>query len=202
MPFPTSLLTLLCQIIIPSHLRLDALGDPAEALIKVSLDFRDDLTIIRDPETQKYCGLLPHQTAHALALICDNHQATLLTLLSIKGMRKGKPMQELLILVYGLGSLENVIANTLDEAGLFLQHPHGIELLAPYRNPHILCRPGLSSMMMDFSEQTIIPSRSTQNLSENRSLQHQVQDILDSAQGPDIFKEALVSPRLRTALKL
>lgn len=202
MPFQTSLLTLSSQIIVPSHLRLDALGDPTEPLIKVSLDFHDDLAIIRNSETQKYCGLLPHQTARPLTLICDKHKATLISLLSIKRAKKGEPpMQDLLILVYGLGSLENVIADTLDEAGLFLQQPHGIELLTPYRNPHILSRPGSSNIMTDLSEQTIISSRSTQTLTGNRSLQHQVQDIFDSAQGPDIFKEAVISPRLSTVLK-
>lgn len=198
-----SLLNSLYQIIVPCHLRLDALGNPDEALIKVSIDFREDLTAIRNPETQKHCGLLPHKAARALRLIRDNHQATLIPHLSIKRAKKGEtPMQDLLISVYSLDSLAGVIGDTLDEAGLFLQHPHGMELLAPYRNPHILFRPGSSSIMTDLSEQTMVSSRPTETLSGNRFLQHQVQDILDSAQGPDIFKEAVVSSRLRTSLKL
>lgn len=193
---------MLYQIIIPFHLRLDALGDPAEPFTKVSLDVRENLTTIRNPENQKYCGLLPHKAARPLTLICDKHKATLIPLLSTKRAKKEEPpTQDLFILVYGLGSLEAVIGDSLDEAGLFLQPPHGIELLAPYRNPHILCRPGSSSMMTDLSEQTIVHSRSTQTFSGNRSLQHQVQDILDSAKGPDMFKEAVVSSRLSTALK-
>lgn len=121
---------------------------------------------------------------------------------STKRYKKGKPeTQELLVLVYGMRAVEGAIAGVLDQASLFLQHPHGMELLAPYNNPHILCGPGSSAGMMDLAEQPVVTIRPTQTLSENRSLQHQVQQILDSAQGPQVFKEMAVSPLLRTLLK-
>lgn len=105
-------------------------------------------------------------------------------------------------------SEKDIIGDLLDGAELFLQDPPDEvrgEQLVPYFNPHRLHNPALESGTNSPSEHTIstpIKVIKQQNiLCDTNPLKQQVQEVMDSACGPQSFAGSQQSPRIRTRLK-
>lgn len=115
------------------------------------------------------------------------------------------------VAIYGIKTQSSAIAKLLDSSDLFLQQPHTQDLLAPYSNPHYLCNPMAIQQVADNKSQMATVSTTNKSadkastplgkLEEQHPLKKQIQEVVDSAQGPQSFSATVQSPRLRTKLK-
>lgn len=187
------------------------MGADGEAFVEISLNLEGDQLIARNIATLKYGGLFGRQLQSTLVLreLNERHNATLRAWLirSDTSTRK-KPLYELFIIIYGMYSQKDTIGDALDSANLFLQDPPNHlrgDQSVPYFNPHRLYNPALGAGARPPPERAIVVPAKMMNqqkiISEMDPLKQRVQEVMNSACGPQYFSTIQPSPRIRTSLK-
>lgn len=192
-------------------MRLDALGADGDDFVKISLNLAGDQLITRSIITQEYGGLLgqQHQSTIVLRELYRQHNATLQAwLIRSNASTRKKPIYELFIVIYGMKDREAAVGGALDGAELFLQDPPDQvrdDQSVPYLNPHRLCNPALHSGMNTLSQRATVDSvkilKQQKRLCDEDPLKQRVQEVMDSACGPQYFVANQQSPRIRISLK-
>ncbi|KAK2602831.1 hypothetical protein N8I77_009336 [Diaporthe amygdali] len=192
-------------------LRFDALGADGEDFVKVSLNFESDQLVARNVATQAYGGLFGRQHRSTLVLreLYEQHKATFRAwLIRSEDSTENSRVYELFIVVYGVYNQRDAVGDSLDCAELFLQDPPDqvrADRSALYFNPHHLYNPALRSGMKPLLEPAVvIPAEITKKqkiLCDADPLKQRVQEVIDSACGPQFFAGNQQSPRIRTMLK-
>lgn len=98
-------------------------------------------------------------------------------------------------------SQKDAIGDALDYAELFLQDPPDEvrgDQSVPYFNPHRLHNPALGNETRPSPSKIMKQSRA---LCDTDPLKQRVQEVMDSACGPQFYTGSQQSPRIRTMLK-
>lgn len=189
----------------------DALGADGEDFVEISLNLEGGQLITRNIITQEYGGLLTrqHQSTLVLEKLYRHHNVTLRAwLIRTNASTRKKPIYELFIVVYGMESQKDAVGDALDGAEMFLQDPpdrvrgdHSV----PYFNPHRLHNPALSSgVNPPLKLAAGVPVemiKQQKSLCDADPLKQRVQEVMDSACGPQFFVGNQQSPRIRIGLK-
>lgn len=106
------------------------------------------------------------------------------------------------IVVYGLSSKSETVGDILLEHGFYLQLPDSFDQSVPYENPQSFSLPGFHSnipvgMPIRESEKSSVTKVPVLNAVEKSKLSA----LLDSATGPEKFREVQASEKLITELK-
>ena len=170
--------------------------------VPVSLSAYGDLIGVRLEETQQWLGLLDYDTGKAVNRLLSQYSVRLVSFIP-NDRRTDKhgftrtdqsPTHQVHAIIYGISEELGAIGCMLSDEGIFLQHPTFIECYTAYENPHYLRRPGT-----DIEIPAALGSNShakNVNLTTDK-----LEQLFESAQGPQTFSEVRVSPRLRSALK-
>ena len=163
---------------------------------------------VHKSSNSEYMGLLDHETASALDHICQGYDVD--TRAYILHDRKSDSKNgsviwgasiPIYVLVFRHPQDSELIGQLLSEKEIFLQHPQYREHLELYKNPQYLLPPGQEYPRIDcihddpsFSYKE--PANESENLKEIR-----LDDIFESAQGPEEYSTVEPSSRLRTSLQ-
>lgn len=155
-----------------------------------------------------YMGLLDHESASALGEILRDYDVDFKAYILHHSKSDSKKSGviwgasiPISIVVYGHQETAELVGHTLSESNIFLQHPRHKEDLALYKNPQYLIRPGeeypnIDCVDTDPSSSWTEPSDERGTLGENR-----LDNIFESAQGPETYSIVEPSPRLKTPLQ-
>lgn len=161
-----------------------------KASIAVSLELYGQLVIIRDLQSNEYGGLIRQACAEPLFKLVSDR--------TVKLSASLKSMTVLEVLLYGCRANADAIGDMLLEHDCFLQQPDSFDLSTAYFNPQCLVQQEDDSTLMwehlDMREGNRAPSL-------NAMKKSQVNELLDSASGPTVFRRAQVSEMLKTTLK-
>ena len=161
---------------------------------------------VHDVQTMDYRGLVGHGIALSLVKLHQEHNVSFLAFYESHTRKTSGSKKEqsgrLCINLYGVREDSSVVADILDEAGVYLQHPQTGDLTVPYVNPHYLVRPNGKHPEAITGLQVMETSQISFNLSVNQRLKSNIAQALDcSAQGPSHYSRIALSDSIRTSLK-
>ena len=170
--------------------------------LSVSLSAYGAMIVVRRKETQEWLGLLDSDTGTALNHLLSRYSVHLVSFIPIVRwtdkdgyfMVNRSETYQVHTIIYGTSEELDSIGGILSDEGIFLQHPTYIDCHTTYENPQYLRRPGT-----DMEIPAALSSNSYAkkfNLTTDR-----LEQLFESAQGPQTFSEVRVSPRLRSTLK-
>lgn len=177
-----------------------------ELAVEVSLKFRGSLVTIHHQDSKKYAGLVDHDTGQVLGQLERAYSVTFTAFLGAKPATSSKKPEvadppKLQIVVYGLQGDGDSIGTLLSEKNLYLQHPQIYDSSVPYANPHYLVRPGCNIHIPENCDPQTNANSVRRNQMSDEVTKNQLQQVLDTAQGPQIYSEVEASSQLLTALK-
>ena len=170
--------------------------------LSVSLSAYGDLIVVRLEETQMWLGLLDYDTGKAVNRLLSQYSVHLVSFIPIDRrtdkygftLTDQSPTHQVHAIIYGTFEELGAIGGMLSDEGIFLQHPTFIDSHTTYENPHYLRRPDtdieIPAALGSYSHAKIV------NLTADK-----LEQLFESAQGPQTFSEVRVSPRLRSILK-
>ena len=186
-------------------IKLDVLGDFVDLRIDVALRISGQSVTVCHHDTMAYGGLLHQNLAQPLIEIIKQHHVSFVAFVSKAAEGEDKAQQypyRLCINVYGAKDAGTSVGDTLDNAGIYLQHPLSTDLTVPYINPHYLVRPCGSHPSPTSEQQPSAPTRPSLSLSSDERLKSSILKAMDnSAQGPSECSHITPSVWLRTPLK-
>jgi len=103
------------------------------------------------------------------------------------------------VLVYGRHANADTTGEMLLQHGCFLQQPDSFDHSAIYFNPQCLTREADDSVPI--WERDDNPKEGTRAAKLSAANKSQVNELLDSASGPTVFRRAQVSEMLKTTLR-
>jgi hypothetical protein len=154
--------------------------------------------------SNKFAGLIEEPT---LSKLVQDFSVTLVAALTASQRKEKKresiPSKErtVHIVIYGLLREMDAVGNFLSDHGHYLQHPSEYDTRVDYVNPQYLIRPGSQMPRLGGVRFTTVSKLTSckEVLDENAT--NQLLQVFDSANGPNIFSEIMLSPRLRTCLQ-
>lgn len=159
---------------------------------EVSIELYSQLVIIRDIQSQAYGGLVKQGCAEPLLKLLIDRTIKLSAFL--------KSSTALEILVYGARTNANAVGEMLLEHDCFLQQPDSFSQGTTYFNPQCLIREDDDDVpIWEHVELKEGVAMRAANLSAGEKCQ--IAELLDSANGPIVFKKAQVSEMLQTTLR-
>ena len=166
------------------------------------MKFCESVVIVKNVLNNGYLAILESKFGNALIKLVDRYTVDLESsmILTLRDkpnewhLRHPVDQVEVQILIYGCLEDAQSIGDLLSSKDIYLQHPTAIKGDVPYENPHHLKRPNSDS---DLPPEAL----STTPAKESRLRDGQVELILQSAEGPQVFTEVKVSPVIRTQLK-
>jgi hypothetical protein len=158
---------------------------------KVLLEGYSRLIIIRDPDSKSYGGLITESHFDPLWKLITDTNVTLCPTL--------KSTTVLEIVVYGCRTDADEIGGMLLDHDCYLQQPDSFDESMTYFNPQCLTRADDDDSMPTWEPLAADLNTSTASLSAVEK--SKVAELLDSAQGPTIFRDVQVSDMLQTNLK-
>lgn len=178
---------------------------------EVELNFEGELITIRNLTSHEYGGMLSRETSSTRALkeLRRRHHISFQGfLLRRRKATVGKRDYELFVVLYGMKAESKLVAKLLYSAGVFLQTPYLQDLWAPYINPQSLRNPNSQTEHVESNDRgttlyngSSVKAKSSRRLHDQCPLRGQLQDVVDSAQGPSTYSTPSTSPRLRTNLR-
>lgn len=188
------------------ELKLDSIDDFVDGQVELSLKIASQCVTVHHYKTMAYIGLLHQNLARPLISTYNKYSVTFTAFLrKASGERpqaSSKHSGMLHINIYGVKDKGELVADELDEAGIYLQHPQARDLSAPYLNPNYLIRPSgrhpepISESKLTNTFQTSL------NLKSNERLKSNILQAIDlSVQGPFQYSQISQSPWIRTPLK-
>jgi hypothetical protein len=149
--------------------------------------------MIKDAESGTYRGLLGDTIAKALQELEEKCRVTILAFV--------KAPNSLSIIFYGLCIESATVGDILVEYDLYLQLPTSFDNSVPYQNPQSF---SVSSIVETAQDMPLLKPRSTGPVKSSMSeliTKSKVRELLDSATGPEEFREVKASSKLVTKLK-
>ena len=189
-----------------SNIRLNVLGDFIDHRIDVALRISNQYVTVHHHKNMAYGGLLHQSLAQPIIIVSQQHRVSFMAFIAKAAEEKGKKGSpqpyRLCINIYGTEDDSGSIGVTLDNAGIYLQHPLFNDLALPYLNPHYLVRPGASHPESTSRQHLSILNRPSLSLSDNDRLKSDILQVMDtSAQGPSEYRQITPSDWLQTPLK-
>jgi hypothetical protein len=148
--------------------------------------------IIEDAETKAYRGLASKNVAKGLQ--------ELKTMCAVTLSASIKASNVLSIVVYGLGSESDAVCDILVEHDLYLQLPTSFDRTVPYQNPQSFSLPTNKETALDIPVRETKYSSTAKATALNLVTKSKVNELLDSATGPEEFREVQASSKLVTKL--
>jgi hypothetical protein len=150
--------------------------------------------MIKDAESKAYRGLLSGSLSRVLKELQGKCNVTLSAVI--------KAPKTLSIVVYGQKSESNDVGDILVEHGFYLQLPDSRDTSVRYHNPQSFSLPGFHAKVdLDMPIREPKVSSATKVPVLDSVAQSKVAELLDSASGPEEFREVQASDKLITELK-
>lgn len=147
--------------------------------------------MIKDAETGAYRGLFGKAVSRGLQELKMRCSVTITAIV--------KAPNALSIVVYGLSSESETVGDILLGHDLYLQLPNSFDVLVQYQNPQSFSIG--NSMVLDKPVREAKDSYKTTVTMLNAFAKSEVNELLDSATGPEEFQEVQASTKLITKLK-
>ena len=161
---------------------------------KVTLTTTGSAGIAKDAETGAYRGLISKDIAKSLQELKTRCNVTITAAI--------KAPNELSIVVYGLGAESETVGDILVQYNLYLQLPYSFDVSVPYQNPQSFSLPiSGNTAALDMPVREAKGSSVTAMALLDSVAKSKVNDLLDSATGPEQFREVQASAKLLTELK-
>lgn len=156
-------------------------------------------------DSGKYIGLASLTSSPTICKLMESTEVVLTATLVVPNARQRQYIQATLrIVIYGLMSEKHVVAKTLSDGDLYLQHPSLSECdtRVPYFNPQYFLRPGSH---MPKLENLVISGRGKSGRGASDSLaeieRSRLLQVFESAYDPDSTFGIQPSSRLQSDLK-
>ena len=178
--------------------------------VSVRLEPHMEITTIHSESPFIYIGMLNQDTTQTLNALRAKFSTTFTSFLLLRhdSPHRSKPKQgaphryDMCINLSGPSSIGHEVGDFLSGMDIFLQHPTLHDDILPYENPHYLLPPGTSMELPDDLE--VVDSTTKGSRMSAKSSDGQLSiaaQMLDAAQGPDLYGEVVISERLTTSLK-
>jgi hypothetical protein len=160
---------------------------------KVVLTTSSSAGMINDAETGAYRGLLGKGVAKGLQELKTRCNVTITAVI--------KAPNALSIVFYGLGSESETVGDILVKHDLYLQLPNSFDVSVPYQNPQSFSLPIGNATALDTPVREAKGSSTKTVTLLDSVAKSKVNELLDSATGPEEFREVQASTKLITNLK-
>jgi hypothetical protein len=161
----------------------------------VNFEFCGKDIIIRDAQSNAYCGLVGSNTTKGIVALRAECSVSLSA-----GIQSIAGSKTLSTIVYGHCEQSEQVGEILLDHECYLQRPDSFDASVPYQNPQSYSVSSITNELavLPMPGQTG-PSKSSVMSSVTKS---KVAGLLDSASGPETFTEQKASDKLRTPLKM
>ena len=158
----------------------------------VAITTSGSIGMIMDAESGVYRGLISKSLAEGLR--------ELKTICAVTFSASVKAPNALSIVVYGLGIESDTVCDILVEHDLYLQLPTSFDTTVPYQNPQSFSLPADKETALDMPVRETKTSSTAKAMVLDSVAKSKINELLDSATGPEEFRKVQASSKLVTKL--